>query len=456
MAKESKAFGSQRAKKAHLLLGSGGLSAEISDLRDDVEEGFQNMEERDGYPEVYYSGPPLVAGGDITLTGVNLLQGQTFDTLTIAQGAASVALHAMKPGDSGITVVIAVGVGAAVAYNTSTKVLTITVVVGGTSDDAIATLINANSAQTDGYIRAVSAGGGNFSASQASQPMTGGVGDYAGNKVVCAGYECLPSNTAGTTAAAKWTDTSVTVTVPAIAAAASKVMQLSLTSDGTRADVLAFQELTALLASLPWITGGPELNWIDGGAPAAAGGDIVLRGTSLLQSQTFDSIHITETTADLFIEMLKPGVSGFTVEVVAGVGALSVAVAGSKLTITLAAGGSTVSAIATAINANAADTDGIMRANEDVAGSITLDQADTALAGGAGDYANNTVLVSGAACLPANETGATTTAKWTDTTVTVTVPALTGLSPARAAGDIAKVVLVSNAVRSPAIAAALA
>jgi hypothetical protein len=58
MAKESKAFGSQRAAKAHLVRGSGGLAGEIGDLRADVEEGFQNLEERAGFPELdYVDGP---------------------------------------------------------------------------------------------------------------------------------------------------------------------------------------------------------------------------------------------------------------------------------------------------------------------------------------------------------------------------------------------------------------
>ena len=242
MAKESKAFGSQRAAKAHLVRGTGGLSGEIVDLRADVEEGFQNLEERAGYPELDYvdGAGPAAAGGDMVLVGRNLLQGQSFDTITLTEGAASLQLWPVKPGDSGITVVMTVGAGGlVVTYNPATKVLTIELAAAGSSDDAVATAINANAAQTDGHIRATSAAGGNFTAAQASQAMTGGVGDYAGNVVMVAGKEALPKNAAGTTSAAVWTDTQVDVTVPARApAVATDKATVSLMSDGTRADAM--------------------------------------------------------------------------------------------------------------------------------------------------------------------------------------------------------------------------
>jgi hypothetical protein len=188
----------------------------------------------------------------------------------------------------------------------------------------------------------------------------------------------------------------------------------------------------------------PELDWLDGGAPAATGGDIVLKGRLLLQSQTFDAAHVTEGSGDLLIEMLKPGDSGYSYEVKAGTGALAVAISDTKLTITLASGGSTVAAVATAINADGADTDGIMRANEDASDTLTAAVSETNLTGGVGDYAGNKVLASGVECLPANETGATTTAKWTDTAITVTVPDLTAETDARAASDIAQIAIESD------------
>jgi hypothetical protein len=129
--------------------------------------------------------------------------------------------------------------GLVVTYNPATKVLTIELAAAGSSDDAIATAINADAAQTDGYIRATSAAGGNFTAAQASQAMAGGVGDYDGNKVTVGGNECLPKNAAGTTSTAVWTDTQIDVTVPALAPiVATDQAALVVMSDGTRADAL--------------------------------------------------------------------------------------------------------------------------------------------------------------------------------------------------------------------------
>jgi len=245
MAKESKAFGSQRARKQHLLRGTGGLQAEIQDLRNDVEEGFQNLEERGGYPELdlhdLTAGAVAAAGGDIKLVGRNLLQSQTFDTIKLVEGAAELDLWPVKPGDSGITVEIEVGVGAlAVAYDPNTKVLLITLQAAGDTDDAIATLINSDGEDTDGHIRATSAGGGSFTAAQGPTALAGGDGDYAGNKVMVAGEEALPKNAgAVATSAAVWSDTEIEVTVPALTTGqAGDHAQITVSSDGTRADAL--------------------------------------------------------------------------------------------------------------------------------------------------------------------------------------------------------------------------
>ena len=103
MAKESRAFGSQRAYKQHLTLGKGGLAGEITDLRNDVEEGFQNFEKRASFPEISYidGTGPAAAGGDMILKGTNLLQGQTFDALTLWEGTSAVVITCLTPGDSG-------------------------------------------------------------------------------------------------------------------------------------------------------------------------------------------------------------------------------------------------------------------------------------------------------------------------------------------------------------------
>src|SRR5512139_511606 len=84
------------------------------------------------------------AGGDIALVGRNLLQGQTFDELQLVEGLADFTIYALKPGASGITVELIQGVGAAgLTYNPVTKKCVIDIGVAGSSDNALATLVNA-------------------------------------------------------------------------------------------------------------------------------------------------------------------------------------------------------------------------------------------------------------------------------------------------------------------------
>lgn len=241
----SKSFGTQRPELAHLL--NSDVGNEINDLRKDVEVGFKNSEGKTGFPTFdWIDAPlPLAAGGNVVLRGRNLLQGQTFDAITLVEGAASLVLTALKPGNSPITVSMVAGVGAlSVAFTPSTGVMVITLASGGSTDNAIATAININAAPTDGYVRATSAGGGSFTLAQASAPFTGGVGDYAKNLVECSGVEALPINVAGTTSTAQWTDTMITVTVPVLtgltpARAAGDVVMTRIQSNGVQTESIS-------------------------------------------------------------------------------------------------------------------------------------------------------------------------------------------------------------------------
>lgn len=243
MAKESKAFGSQRAHKQHLLRGSGGLQSEIQDLRNDVEEGFQNLEERAGYPELDYidGAGPAAAGGDMALVGRNLLQGQSFDVLALWAGTSLVTITCLKPGKSPFTIQVTGGGTAGSETVTKTgDAFVIDIEPGVSTANQIATAINANGADSDGHLRAASGGAGTTNAVAAATAMAGGVGDFAGNVVRAAGFECLPANTPGTAGAAAWTDTQITVTVPALApVVATDKAQVTVSSDGTRADTLS-------------------------------------------------------------------------------------------------------------------------------------------------------------------------------------------------------------------------
>ena len=138
MAKESAAFGSQRAKKQHLIRGKGGVAGEVGDLRSDVEEGFQNAEQKAGYPALDALDPAtLLAAGQASfvVVGRSLLQGQTFDTLTTGAGDAAVAVTALKPGKSGLSLLVEQGAGALAAV-LAADVLTVTLASGGSTATA--------------------------------------------------------------------------------------------------------------------------------------------------------------------------------------------------------------------------------------------------------------------------------------------------------------------------------
>ena len=443
----------------------------------------------------------LSAGGDVALVGRVLLHGRTFDTLTVAEGGASVALYALKPGDSGITVELIKGGGAAgVTFNPATGALVIDIGIAGSSDNAVATLINANAAQTNGYVRAVSATGGNFTIVQSQAPMTGGVGDYVGFKVMIGGLEALPANEVGFNAVAKWTNTTILCTSQAVGAGLDEVaiqvqvdgiwtssinamldQQLYIPSAAEKAALPGTptaDEKAALLGtngapsvankyvtnSDPRLTGhlvagAPCLDRLNvagvGGATVrAAGGDINVVGRNLLQAQTFDSLNRVEITgANITIFALKPGISGIFCEITATGGGPTIAFnpGTGKLVIDVGVAGRTSDQVATDINVNAAATDGYIRCTSaGAAFKFNLAQADTALAGGAGDYANNNILVSGLAALPANEPGVAPVAKWTDTGIVCTTQAV-GL-----ATDVVAIVVQSNALWSQPLSAALA
>jgi hypothetical protein len=243
MTTSSKSFGSQAASKPHLVRGSGGVAGEVADLRGDTEQGFRASEAKTGFPELDFidGAGPAAAGGDMVLVGRALLQGQTFDSLALWEGTSMVTITALKPGDSPLTVAVTGGASAGAEVVTKTgSAFVIQIEAGVSTADQIATAINANGADSDGYLRAASGGAGTTNAVAAAAALAGGAGDYAGNSVYAAGKECLPANTPGTAGAAAWSDTGVTVTVPALApAVATDKAQVTLSSDGVRAQALS-------------------------------------------------------------------------------------------------------------------------------------------------------------------------------------------------------------------------
>ena len=235
MAKESRAFGSQRAYKQHLIRGTGGLAGEIGDLRRDVEEGFQNAEAKADYPTLDAIDNALLAAGQasLKLVGRNLLQGQTFDTLTLGLTTAGVAVTMLKPGDSGVSMEIVQGAGALSAVLADGK-LTVTLAVGGSTATEVVDAINAAASCIGVIFAAVLSGGGGTVLVAAETDLAGGAGLYAGNSVTINGQNCNPVQLAD-----QWTDTSITVLVPALTdRAAADIVAVVIKSDGVQTDTL--------------------------------------------------------------------------------------------------------------------------------------------------------------------------------------------------------------------------
>lgn len=241
----SKAMEAQRAAKPHLTQGKGGVAGEVDDLRSDVDSALEVFEQRSGYPELdWLDGASITAlGGDIVLEGRNLLQGQTFDTLTLWTGTSEVVITALKPGNTGFTIQITDGATAGSEVVTKTANAFVIQIQAATSTaDQIATAINADGADSDGYLTANGGGSGQVNAVAAVANMAGGVGD--GFEVMVSGVEALPANTTGANGGAAVDDGTVTCTVPDLTAetparAATDVVAVSIMSNGVKTGQLS-------------------------------------------------------------------------------------------------------------------------------------------------------------------------------------------------------------------------
>jgi hypothetical protein len=118
---------------------------------------------------------------------------------------------------------------------------------------------------------------------------------------------------------------------------------------------------------------------------AAGNTDAVCGGTALLGGQTKASLNISESTAVLNLEAVKPGTPGnlISAAVVIGSGSLGISVITNAITVTTAAAGNTVAEIAAAINAHSA-AKLLVQAGVGTAGDITVEQDAQYLTGGVG------------------------------------------------------------------------
>lgn len=245
----SKALSGMNPRRPHLLTG-GGVGGEIRDLRSDVDSALQNAEERDSslnYPELdWVDGAVTAAAGDVVLVGRNLLQSQTFASLTKFTLTNQLIFTALKPGEDGNDLTIALVHSPGLPAVSVAKVgnaITITADLGTHDSDDIATAVNANAAATDGYLRCASGGAGTGHTAFAATPLAGGTGsgDF---KVYVGGILCLPANTPGTAGAAAITDTSAKMTHATVTgAAAGDMAQITL-----RSDYVLAQPMSAVLS----------------------------------------------------------------------------------------------------------------------------------------------------------------------------------------------------------------
>ena len=202
---------------------------------------------------------PSVSGGPIKIT---------FDTasnrlgIRYADGGSTItdlytAINA-APACAGIITAAVTGTGNDLVWKpieptsfVEAKLLTIQL--GGTGDEPVtggstalevAALINADASPCRGIIRAAasSPGTGALEAAVAATPFTGGVGAYQKNRVTVGGAACIPANTAGTAGAAAWTDTGISVIIPAMGSvgrSTGDVVAISVMANGVRTGSLS-------------------------------------------------------------------------------------------------------------------------------------------------------------------------------------------------------------------------
>lgn len=401
----------------------------------------------------------------------------TYDTLALTESAAVVTLTANSPGQTLFSAAMVVGTTAGVAWNDRTKTLTVTVLAAGTSDDAVATAINISDAK--GYLTAVSSTGGDFTSAIAEADLAGGAVSIrtiddttttalaisaAVTGLAAGGYfEVVEPATTVTALAVRAcqcpvviadvaltaidVDDCASITLQNCAIVAADVkdcdeVQLDNCGAASGATVVIsdcrrveLEDCALDLATLRTLgcaivegdsAGDPPTVDKLTAAVAAAGGDLVITGRELIGGMAFDTLVVTlgDSAGTLTVTARKPGVSGYTFEILAPDTGTSLGVtytSGAVVVQLTETTGDSAAEIATVINANAANTDGYVRAIATGSGDTTSAVAEAALAGGVGSLTDTKVLIGGVEALPANETAGAAT--WADTEITATMGA---------------------------------
>lgn len=169
---------------------------------------------------------------------------------------------------------------------------------------------------------------------------------------------------------------------------------------------------------------------------------LVLYGANLLAGRA----KASGTIAGITLTALRPGTPGndISLAIAVGAGALAVAVVGNAITVTLAAAGSTVADIVTAINGHATAST-LVDAAVGTAGLLTTATAATKLSGGTGEgFVVTALSVAGGALV---STALTISETVTNAKVVITNDQLGDLVE----GDRVSIVIDSHTVRTQAL-----
>jgi hypothetical protein len=239
---QSKSMGTSMPRRPHLaVLGKGGVGGEVADLRHDVDTALQRLEERASslsYPELHWLDGTAVPydGGDLVLRGANLLQGQTFARLTLFSGTSELIFKAAVPGEAGNDLTITIVNGGALAVARVGTAITVTIVVGTSTANAIATYFNSD-ADVAGIATCDGGGTGVAQVATAATHLAGGVG--AGWQCLVSGVSVPPKQVTGADGGVSIEETVCTVTVPDLSAetparAAGDRVAVVVVTDGVR------------------------------------------------------------------------------------------------------------------------------------------------------------------------------------------------------------------------------
>lgn len=346
-----------------------------SDARDDRTDGFDFA----GAPtltEFQGAAYSTTAGAtNAVVSGTNLLGDQVAATLSVedAAGTMEMGLVATNPGAAGNDITCTVITPAStLLVSVVGNAITVRPASGGSTIAAIVSAINTH-ANARLLVQATTVTGGTLNEAVAVQSLTGGKGP--GVSLSLGGTACV---------LVEVSDTSATFDIPAGISTSSYSAPLEF-RNGPHVSRLTVPVVGALAA----VGSEPKLTLYGAASYSTGSGNtgVVITGTGLLADQVKATLLVEDAlqTMGMTLEAVTPGVAGnaITCEVITPASTLAITVVGSAITVRPASGGSTIAAIAAAINADAAALL-LVQATATTGGTLNEAVADQNLAGGAG------------------------------------------------------------------------